>query len=217
MNVFLLIIAYAVAAPLIVASLVVFLRPHRPDGRLETGAEQAEWTPSVGSPMMSEVLDLPVLVREVADSLASMAWERYTRINLAVTPGRTMRADPQALRAALRETVATALRATSGGQVLVSVVPLGMGIQIVVTDDGTHGDQGKREADLRGVSEILAFMGGSAVVEAWPGRGTTVTLRLPRAAGSPGPFQAGGSFGTKGVRQGGRETEAAHELPARVA
>lgn len=198
MNILILAIACAIAAPFLFASLVVFLRdPLRWDrawqdttrsGRRARTDIREDWTLPVERRMRTEVLDLPALLRDVADSLAALAWEQFTRINLAVGPGRTIRADPNVMRMVLRETIATALRATAGGQVLVSVLPLGMGLQIVITDDGPHGDPRKRESEVRGAIEMLALMGGTAFVESWPGRGTTMTLRLPLAA-------PGGGFG----------------------
>jgi hypothetical protein len=203
MNEVLWIVACAAVAPLIVALFIA--RAHANRTPLMADDWEPDWNevPAAERRLVSEPLDMPSLVREVADSLAPLAWERFTRIVIAVSPGRALHADPGALGIALRDTVAAALRASSGGQVLVSVVPLGMGVQIVVTDEGADCDQLTREADVMGACSLLALMGGSVSVVARPGTGCTVTLRLPVAGsvhgGQPDHGRSASSFGVKGV------------------
>jgi signal transduction histidine kinase len=130
-------------------------------------------------------LDLPDLLRSVADSLRPLAYARFVRIDLAVSPGRTVRTSPDVLKRVLRETVAGAIDAAAGGQVLVSVLPLDTQLHIVITDDGACCVPGIRESTLRGAAELIALVGGTVAVVARPGRGTTVTLRLPVPAVQP--------------------------------
>jgi signal transduction histidine kinase len=78
----------------------------------------------------------------------------------------------------LRELVATAIYESPGGQVLVSVLPLGSEMHIAVTDDGRGADQRLRETMARGAEQLIALQGGRIAVEA-RAQGTTVTVRMP--------------------------------------
>jgi signal transduction histidine kinase len=126
----------------------------------------------------ARTLDLSNVLRSVADTLDPLARARFVRILLSVGPGQQVHADPDALTAMLMETMGTAIRATPGGQVLVSVRPLGTQLHILVTDDGVDADQKLRESLARGPGEVIALQGGTIAIEARPGRGTAVTLRL---------------------------------------
>jgi signal transduction histidine kinase len=86
---------------------------------------------------------------------------------------------PGTLGIALRQTMLTAIHAAAGGQVLVTAMALGSQLHIRVTDDGPGADQLNREALTREAQTLIALQGGSVVVEARPGKGTTVSIRLP--------------------------------------
>lgn len=142
--------------------------------------------PAAGSRFAAEAVDLEPAIREVAAALASVARAHLVRIDLAVSDAMTVHMDPTVLGMALRETMLTAIQAAAGGQVLVTTLTLGSQLHIRVTDDGLGADQQDREVSTRGAEALIALQGGSLAVEARPGRGTTVTVRLPL------PGKAGG-------------------------
>jgi signal transduction histidine kinase len=124
-------------------------------------------------------VDLESTVLQVAAEIGPMARAHWVRFDLAVSPLIIVQADPHVLATALRETMMTAVRATPGGQVLVTAVTLGGQLNICVTDDGRGEDQRLRESLVRDAGALIALQGGSVVVQATPGRGTVVTIRLP--------------------------------------
>ena len=127
----------------------------------------------------STIVDLEAAVAEAAEDLGGLAQEQWVRIDLAVSPAMTVHADPNVLATALRETMTTAIRATPGGQVLVTAETLGNQLHIRISDDGWGEDQRLRESLVRDAGALIALQGGSVAVHATPGRGTTVTVRIP--------------------------------------
>ena len=199
-------------APFAMALLVASTRRRR---RLAPAEAGRSW-PDRGD-FAGEAVDLSRLLPDVAESLMPLAQELGTRIQFAVSPGRTVRAHAGGLAAAVRETMETAIRAAPGGAVLVSVLPLGQQIHIAVTDDSPHADRAAREALARGAEAAIALRGGSVAVEIRPGQGTTVTLRLPAPRGVPeGEPPKGGLAGdeTAGARETARERRDAAAMPA---
>ena len=166
-------IVFLATAPFAAALLAASIQRRR----LAPGKAGRCW-PDCGD-FAGESIDLSRLLPDIADSLVPLALELNTRIQFAVSPGRTVRAHAGGLAAAVRETMETAIRAAPGGAVLVSVMPLGEQIHIAVTDDAPHADRAAREALARGAEAAIALRGGSVAVETRPGQGTTVTLRLP--------------------------------------
>ena len=199
-------------APFAMALLVASTRRRR---RLAP-AEAGHCWPDRGD-FAGESIDLSRLLPDIANSLMPLALELGTRIQFAVSPGRTVRAHAGGLTVAVRETMETAIRAAPGGAVLVSVLPLGEQIHIAVTDDSPHADRAAREALARGAEAAIALRGGSVAVETRPGQGTTVTLRLPAPRGVPeGEPPKGGLAGdeTAGAREPARERRDAAAMPA---
>ena len=145
-----------------------------------------------GTRFAAETLNLAAMAQVVAEALEPLAHAHHVRICLAVPQGMTVRADPGALRMALRETLLTAMRATPGGQVMLSALTVGTESHIRITDDGAEARQQRRESMARGAEELIALQGGRLIVVARPGRGTTVTIRLPM----PGEGLAGGTVAT---------------------
>jgi signal transduction histidine kinase len=131
----------------------------------------------------AETLDVEPAVRAAADALLPLAHANSVQMQLAVSQLIKVRVDPDALRFALRATIHTAIRATPGGQVLVTAVVNGGRLHIRIVDDGTGADQNSRESLAREASDLIALQGGSIMIEARRGRGTTVTMRLPLPTG----------------------------------
>ncbi len=127
----------------------------------------------------AEVIDVEAALREAATAVISPARVHRVRIDLAVTAAMTLHVDPGSLGIALQQTLLTAIHAAPGGQVLVTAVTLGSQLHIRVTDDGSGADQLNRETLTRGAEALIALQGGSIAVEARPGKGTTVSIRLP--------------------------------------
>lgn len=107
-------------------------------------------------------------------------------MQLAVKAGLQARVDPNALRIVLRTILLTAIRSSPGGDVLITASSLGRQLRIGVMDDAGQADQRTRESLAREAGELIALQGGSVIVEARPGRGTTVTIRLPSPAAPEG-------------------------------
>lgn len=127
----------------------------------------------------AETVDLESALWETATALGSVARAHWVKIDVAVHAGMTVCVDPSALRIALREAMLSAIRRAAGGQVLVTAANLGSQLHIRVIDDGLGADQQGREMLMRGAEASIALQGGSIAVEARPGRGTTVVVRLP--------------------------------------
>jgi signal transduction histidine kinase len=173
---------FALGAPFLLAILIAFTHRQRTLARENTApyvaAEAARLDP-INARFEAETVDLELAVGEAAAAVSAQARTHSVRIDKAVSAAIEVHVDPNALGAALRETMQAAIRATPGGQVLVTAVTLGSQLQIRVTDDGPGADQVDREIAVRGAQAMIALQGGSIVVEACPGRGTTVTVRLP--------------------------------------
>ncbi len=196
-------ISFLAIAPFAMALLAASLRRRR-----SASASPGHSWPGRGD-FAGEAVDLSRLLPDIAESLMPLAQELGTRIQFAVSPGRTVRAHAGGLAAAVRETMETAIRAAPGGAVLVSVLPLGQQIHIAVTDDAPHADRAARAAQVRGAEAAIALRGGSVAVETRPGQGTTVTLRLPALPGVP----EAGAEGVAEDARAGEETAGPSEPP----
>jgi signal transduction histidine kinase len=130
----------------------------------------------------AETIDIAAAIREAASWIEALTRAHAIQIDLAVSPSSTVHADPRALDMALRRTMLAAIQAAPEGRLLVTTQMLGRQLHIRVTDDGPGVDQQVREARLRGAEAVIALQGGSIGVDARPGHGTTVTIRLPLPA-----------------------------------
>lgn len=98
--------------------------------------------------------------------------------------------DAAALRAlyrAAQEALTNALRHAAAGRVAVSVTCGDEEARLVVTDDGTGlppGPWEERGFGLRGMRERVRLAGGAVAVTSEAGRGTTVTVTVPRRSGT---------------------------------
>ena len=172
----------AAVAPFLLAIWAAFMnRPLAPAGGMASAAPCPRARPGLKAEtgFEAETSLFAPLARAVAEALEPLARTHRVRLSLAVPPDMLVRADPDALRMALRETMLTAMQATLGGKVLVSALRVGAESHVHVTDDGTNADQRAREGMARGAQELIALQGGTLVVTARRGLGTTVTLRLP--------------------------------------
>jgi signal transduction histidine kinase len=175
---------FAISAPFAIA-IWVASRRHSPSAvSLDAKADEMIELSLNCIGFSAETLDVEHAVREAANASYSEARAQFVQIELAMNSDIKVRVDPNALRVALETAMRIAIRATPGGQMLVTAAHLGHQMHIRIVDDGFTADQRSRESLLREVETLIALQGGSIVVEAIPGRGTSVTLRLPVQSGA---------------------------------
>jgi signal transduction histidine kinase len=183
MSIVSLVVLTAVTAPFALAVWAAFLHAKLTRGQ-PNPADISDRTPSVDfAPSEAESLDVASILREAADALAPLARDHFVRIAIAVSPGLSIRTDRHTLNMVAREMIEIAIRAAPGGQMLVTALPLGTQLHIRIADEGAGTDQQLRESMTRGAAELIALRGGTIAVEARPGRGTTMSVRLPLPAG----------------------------------
>jgi signal transduction histidine kinase len=124
-------------------------------------------------------VDLGAAVRATAAEVGGLARDHDVQLELAVDPAMPVHGNPNVPGAVLRDTLVMAIRAASGGHVLVTAATLGGQSNIRISDDGPGNDQRPRESLMRDADLLVTLLGGSVDVRATPGRGTTVILRLP--------------------------------------
>jgi signal transduction histidine kinase len=139
-------------------------------------------------------VELGSLVSDTLDVLSARA--DHARVRLFAQGEATLEADPRRLKEALLNLVANAIEATPpGGEVVVEVRPAGDDAEIVVRDTGrgmpaevlrrigtpffTTRDDGTGLGVVLARSAI-AQHGGSLRYESEPGKGTSVSVMLPR-------------------------------------
>ena len=175
----------ALSMPFILAVWIAFLHRRRVTAyRNPPHAETAGGGGTLSDLILAAApsVDLEVALREALAAADPVARSLWVRMNLAVDATKTVPIDPGALRIALRDIMLTAINAAPGGQVLVTAVTLGRQLHIRITDDGPGADQRLREASMCQTEAIIALQGGSIAIEARPGRGTSVAIRLPMSA-----------------------------------
>jgi len=131
------------------------------------------------TPFVGAMLDLSAEVRDVLERLSGDAAQSLVQLEMAVPPDLWVHTDALALRTVLAALAGRAVRQARGGMVLVSAVRQGGRVQIAVTDDGAGVPAPVQEAALREVAQLVALQGGTLEIDALPGVGTTVVVRLP--------------------------------------
>jgi signal transduction histidine kinase len=162
---------------------------------------------------LTERLDLAELVDSVAEAMSPNAATRKISLSVATEAGIDALGDQTRLTQLLVNLVDNALAHTpAGGRVELSASRDGGHAVLQVTDTGTgiaaedlphvfqrffraHGDR-SRESGGAGLGlalcqSIAQAHGGEIKLESEPGRGTRVTVRLPRAATSVIPLELG--------------------------
>lgn len=146
-------------------------------------------------------VDAAVAIREALAGQTHAAGERGLSLAGGAPEGLIMLADPELLRRALTNLIDNALKYTlRGGRITVDASGDGRSVDIRVADDGPgipardlprifdRYYQVSNEDRRHGLGLGLTFcraalrtMGGEISVESEPGKGSTFTLRLPRA------------------------------------
>jgi signal transduction histidine kinase len=177
---------FAISAPFAFAVRIVFSRRRRILTVGSADQHEIDGPLGSGSTRFGSDIELSEVAREVraaADAVYGLACACFVGIDLAVEEKIGLRTDPTVLRTVLRSTIESAVRATPGGHVLVTAHIVGTQIHIRIIDDGPNADWRSREIQLLEPVELLTVQRGSLAVEARPGRGTAVTIRLPLTAG----------------------------------
>jgi hypothetical protein len=125
------------------------------------------------------ISDLNAVLRDTVLAVNSLARSKWVRIESALQTPMIVPMNANVLRTALDSVLRTAIHATPGGQVLVTATMSGSQVCIRITDEGPGTDQQARETSMRRIEASLPVQGGSILVEARPGRGTTVTITAP--------------------------------------
>ena len=131
------------------------------------------------SPFAAALLPVDAAVQDVLGAHAAAARSRRVRLEFAVQPDLAVRADPRVLRELLGDLVSQAIRRAPCGRVLVGAMRHGGRVQISVSDDGAAVAAELHAAALRDTRQLAALQGGTLDIEAYPGQGSTVVLRLP--------------------------------------
>lgn len=138
------------------------------------------------APLAAGQLDVGLELRACVQAHDAAAIGRHLRLETAIQPGLTVRADRGALCQAISDVLENAISHSGGGRVLVAAGRHGGRVQIAVLDDGAAVDRAEHEAHLRGAERLLALQGGTIEVSVRAGAGSTVVIRLPE----PGPNRA---------------------------
>jgi signal transduction histidine kinase len=135
------------------------------------------------TPFASGTLDVATEVLAVLQQLEGRAAQQFVKLEIAVPPGLTLRADTGAFRSVLYDLLSQAIVQAPCGHVLLAAAPLGGRVQISVTDDGPNANGALRSAALRDAERLAALHGATMQVDARRMEGTTVCLRLPVSEG----------------------------------
>jgi two-component system NtrC family sensor kinase len=154
-------------------------------------------------PRPTEMVDLPALLRDAATLVEAEAERRGVTIRIEVDQAPTLRAQPAEIHQVVLNLIVNAIQAMpEGGTLRVNAGEEGDAVSLVVRDEGV----GIPPEDLahvfepfwtsrRGTDEpgtglglavayaIVTSQAGTIEIDSEPGRGTTVTVRLPREGG----------------------------------
>lgn len=155
------------------------------DGQVDDGqVEDGEWVPHTLS-FRSRLLDIEREAMAALRQVGGLAARHRVRLQIAIQPELSVRADAAGFRRALIGLLENAIFQAPGGKVLVGGMRHGGRIQIAVLDDGGGASRPEQAAALRSVEQIVALHGGTLQIENRPGQGTLVVLRLPEPLAAP--------------------------------
>jgi hypothetical protein len=137
----------------------------------------------------ADVLDIAVEATKLMLQLESVAAQTCVALEVAVEQGLAVRANSRVLREILTDLVTDAIGQTPCGRVLLAAAHVGGRLQITVSDDGMKADRALRAIRLRSAQQLAALQGATMDIQARPGEGTTVVLRLPAAKADRQPTE----------------------------
>ncbi len=129
----------------------------------------------------SGLLDVANEVSVVLQQFEGIAARNLVRLETAIQPRLTVRADARVFREILAGLVAHAIGQTPCGRVLLGATRSGGRVQVTVCDDGAGVDRGLQASKLRPAERLAVLQGATMEVDARSGQGTTVVLRLPES------------------------------------
>ncbi len=170
---------YALCAPFVIVGWIAFTHGRLPAVAVIAPSDGTGDANGGSARTPARLVEIETAVCEAVAALYPWARALGVRIDIALCPDMRVHVDPGALGMALRLIMMTAIQSAPGGQVLITGLGLGTQGHIRVTDDGAGASQRDREGLVREAASLIALQGGSIAVEARPGRGTTVAVRLP--------------------------------------
>ncbi|MEI7712365.1 MAG: hypothetical protein WCI94_13075 [Rhodospirillales bacterium] len=129
--------------------------------------------------MYATELNVEAELRAAAAEIVPLLVQNRTRIDVAVRPGLTLRANRSALREILHAVLRRALQDAATEQLLLTAAPEPGRVRIAITDDAQATATAARQAALRDAAALLAIQGGSMHIDVRPGQGTIVALYWP--------------------------------------
>jgi signal transduction histidine kinase len=126
--------------------------------------------------------DLEQEIRFVLNELINAG--RQPRLEIAVQPDLTLRAEREEFRQVLAKLVRQACSQPIVGRVLVTASQHGEWVQLGVSDDAIGTDSTAWEEALQPIERTIAGQGGTLDVTSWSDQGSSVVTRWP-VAGPP--------------------------------
>ena len=139
------------------------------------------------TPFSSQLVDVAEQVRTLLASALPIAARRGIHLKFAVQPGLEVRTDPRVFQTVLGDLLTHAVGQAPCGSVLVGARRHGGRVQVTVCDDGAGQKVAVQEAALRDTAQLLAMQGATLQIDARPGQGTTIAVRLPDAVDQAPP------------------------------
>jgi signal transduction histidine kinase len=133
--------------------------------------------PATPLPLSTGLLDVATEARTVMNLVAELAAQRRVRLEFAVEPGLAVRMAQDRFHELLGAVLTHAIHAGRGRVLLGGMRHAGR-VQIAIIDEGDGTDRAQQEADLRSAARLAALQGATLEVDARPGEGTTILLRL---------------------------------------
>jgi hypothetical protein len=118
-------------------------------------------------------------LRSIVRGLRPLARMNFVKVELAIAGDADCWVSPGVGYRVVEETIASAIRSAPCGTVLVTARSIGGQQHIRVTDDGKAASRAARDMAALDLGRLVAQIGGSIVMEAEPGVGTTMAVCLP--------------------------------------
>lgn len=126
-----------------------------------------------------EILDVADEAGLVLRQSQDVAARQLSMLEMAIEPDLTVRADRRAFQDILGDVVHRAIEQSPCGRILLTAGRIGGFVHVAVSDDGPGTGGAIRLTRLRDAESLVTLQGGSIELDARPGEGTTVIVRLP--------------------------------------
>jgi signal transduction histidine kinase len=145
--------------------------------RVAVAPTPARHAPAAPLPLSTALLDVATEAQTVMSLFAELAAWRGVRLEFAAEPGLVVRMAQDQFHELLGAVLTHAIHAGCGHVLLGAMRHAGR-VQIAIIDEGSGTDREQQEADLRSAARLAALQGATLEVDARPGEGTTILLRL---------------------------------------